>query len=87
VQGQIEMNGAVKIIKRSRLSGLSRCSAAISRPLCRAVHSRETRPLWRQQALPQQIQVRQCEGGEQPRGILRQAAVATLVKPDKRLTT
>ena len=46
--------------------------------LTRPAGSAGTRLLWRQQSSSQQIQVGQREGGEQPRGVLGQAAVAHL---------
>src|ERR1035438_5748100 len=44
-----------------------------------------TRPLWRQQSTPQQIQVRQRKGGVQPCGVLRQPTVANLAKAPQAL--
>ncbi len=62
----------------ARLFGVFRC-------FCTASRSSGTRPLRWQQAAPQQIQIRQCEGGVQPRGILRQSTVANLAKAPQAL--
>jgi hypothetical protein len=67
------MNEAMKFMKIMRLGG-------VSRPFWPSSQSQETRPLRWQQSTPQQIQIRQGEGGIQPRGILRQPTVANFAK-------
>src|SRR5579864_5189646 len=37
-----------------------------------------TRSLWREQTSSEQIQVRECKSGKEPRGVLGQAAIAHL---------
>ena len=46
-----------------------------------------TRSLWRDQPSSEQVQVRQRKSGKEPRGVLGQAPVGTLVKPHSLFTT
>ena len=55
-------------------------SSIPSKELAARRRSASTRPLQWQQASSEQIQVCQCKGGEQPRSVLGQAAVAHLCK-------
>src|SRR6185312_3908964 len=57
-----------------------RCAVVVSRSSRVPPYSSETPCLRWQQPSPQQVQVRQSEGREQPRGVLRQAAVAHLAE-------
>src|SRR5271170_8387764 len=62
----------------ARLFGVSRC-------FCPASRSSGIPPLRRQQAAPQQIQIRQREGGVQPRSVLRQPTVSNFAEPPQTL--
>src|SRR5258706_9427026 len=69
-----------KVMAKWETTGSGARCGLVSRSFCIDSPSRGATPLRRQQSSPQQIQVRQCEGGMQPCGVLRQAAVANLGK-------
>src|SRR3970282_263014 len=69
----------------SKVRGSMTDFSSVSVALSRLTQSQETRlPRW-QQSSPQQIQIRQRKGREQPRGVLRQSPIAHFAEPPQAL--
>src|SRR4029077_278570 len=84
-RAKIEMNEAMEVIAKFAVEDKSAPLCGVSLCFCTASRSSGTRPLRWQQAATQQIQIRQREGGIQPRGILRQSTVANFAKAPQAL--
>jgi hypothetical protein len=78
------MNEAMKFMAMCGVEEIAPLGC-VSRPFWPSSRSQGTRPLRREQTVPQQIRIRQCEAGIQPRGILRQPAVAHFAKAPQAL--
>src|ERR1700680_3501758 len=79
------MNGTMKVMAKCAAEPKSAHLRQVSRAFCCSSRSQGTPPLRWQQSASQQVQVRQREGGVQPRGVLRQATVAHFAKAPQAL--
>src|SRR5437879_4934990 len=79
------MNGTLKVTAKCATEGWAGCFGLVSRTFWSSSQSRGIPPLRWQQSAPQQIQVRQREGGIQPHGVLRQPTVANFAKAPQAL--
>src|SRR5271163_173043 len=85
MQAGFDMRKAIEVIESFAVERKSACLCGFSRSISALSRSSGARSLRWQQSAPQQIQIREREGGIQPDRILRQAAVANFAKTPEAL--